>query len=164
MSEDIAKYRNLHRLRWPRRSPQPIKSSADGGNISSNTLSLTEQTALETLIDDSIVARYEGDLERIDEYCGVCGTYLPLDEDNIRELLTAFWGEHVTAETLDAAFDRLTQFGADEWPRAWCEEDIREEKDRRLRSIDYDIQCAEEQLANLRKEAEELLTGLKQES
>lgn len=132
----------------------------DAKTAQSSALSWHEQTTLETLIDEFIIARYAGGLERVEECYSGYGAYLPLDEDSIRELLTALWGEHVTTKTLDAAFDNLTQFGADEWPRARCEKDIREEKERRLHSIDYDIERTEAQLADLRKEADELLAYL----
>ena len=92
-------------------------------NPNEPTLSLEEITAFETLIDDSIVAEYNGDLNRWwDERDGGY-IYTPLDSDHVRELLVKLWGEILTSEAIDDAFVRLTEDGAREWPRAYCEED-----------------------------------------
>src|SRR5262249_9212296 len=83
----------------------------------------------ETLIDDSIVARYDSELERLGESKhGEIG-YRPIDTDYVRKLLVDLWGELLTAEAIDEAFERLMQH--DEWPHGWCEED---EEDRPLSS------------------------------
>ena len=83
------------------------------------------ECAFTSLIDDAIIARYTGDLERYDERDGGY-IYVPLDTDHIRELLTEFWGELLSTSALEDAFGRLTKDGAANWPAAWCEEDDEE--------------------------------------
>jgi len=86
-------------------------------------LKLEEWTALQELIDNSIIERYDGDLERSGP--GHHGEiyYWPLDTDHIRTLLVELWGELLTAETIEDFFKRLTKNGAEEWPHAYCEDD-----------------------------------------
>jgi hypothetical protein len=52
--------------------------------------------------------------------------YTPLDEDTVCELLTDLWGALLTREAIEEAFKRLTEDGASEWPRAWCQDDLDE--------------------------------------
>jgi len=80
------------------------------------------QDAFDRVIDDSIVARYDGDLERLGEgrHGEIC--YRPLDTDHIHRLLVDLWGERLTPDTINATFDRLMKL-QDEWPHGYCEED-----------------------------------------
>src|SRR5262245_29200326 len=99
-------------------------------------LTIEEQSTFEEMIDASIVARYESELERHDD-CDRKGVfdgyfYTPLDTDRIRELLTMLWGDLLTAEAIEDAFTRLTKDGAGEWPRGYCEEDEDEKEQARL--------------------------------
>lgn len=86
-------------------------------------LSLDEQCCFETLIDDLIIAKYNGDLERWwdDRECRY--HYTPVDTDDIRDLLTKLWGDLLSKEACDDAFLRLTEDGAEEWPHAYCEDE-----------------------------------------
>ena len=133
------------------------------------------QEDLLDLIANSIIQLYDGDLERYDNCRDGGFNYTPLDVDHIRDLLTKHWAEHVKESILDDAFERLTEEGAEHWPKAWCEEDIAEGADERIRDIDYDEQCIterEQALADqlkslqaqrqaLNKEADELLRILR---
>src|SRR5262245_14302429 len=92
---------------------------------SASTMELDVETkiAFEELVDNSIIERYDGDLER--HQCPKTAEvhYTPLDTDHIRTLLNRLWGESLTAETIEDFFERLTKDGAEEWPHGWCEED-----------------------------------------
>jgi hypothetical protein len=112
-------------------------------------LTLDEQATFEEMIDAAIIARYEGDLERRED-CDRKGVftgyyYTPLDPTNIRELLTELWGTIITVEAIEDAFVRLTNDGAAEWPKAYCEDDIEEE---RLRKLDWEDQGAADKEAH----------------
>ena len=63
------------------------------------------------------------------------------------------------AETLEASINQLTDYGAekDMWVLAHCEEDDNDDREQCLARIDYDIECAEEHLAKLQQQADELL-------
>jgi hypothetical protein len=80
------------------------------------------QGAFETMIDDSIVKRYDGDLDRLGEGRHGETCYRPLDTDRIRRLLVDLWGNLLTPETINEAFDRLME-EQDDWPHGYCEED-----------------------------------------
>ena len=92
------------------------------------------QDAFESMIDDSIVRRYDGDLKRLGE--GRHGEiwYRPLDPDYVSTLLIDLWGELLTPEAINEAFDRLMEEQGD-WPRGYCEED---EEERPLSSFGPD--------------------------
>src|SRR5262245_42579434 len=85
------------------------------------TLTVEEQSTFEEMIDASVIARYDSELERHDA-CDRKGAptgghyYTPSDTDRIHELLTKLWGDLLTAEAIDDAFTRLTEDGAGEWP------------------------------------------------
>jgi hypothetical protein len=88
------------------------------------TFSWEEQSVFENAIDATIIARYDGDLERHEDPRGKRGVcYTPLDTSNIQELLTRLWGTRLTADAIEDAFHRLTEDGADTWPLAWCDDD-----------------------------------------
>jgi hypothetical protein len=111
-----------------------------------------EEIGLLDLIEQSIIRRYDGDLERReDPRCKRADTYTPLDTDTIRTLLTTLWGGRVSAETIEEVFDRLTTDGAEQWPKAWCEEDLEIERNQRLARIEYEIECVEQRIKNKRK-------------
>jgi hypothetical protein len=84
-------------------------------------LKLEEWSTLEQIIDNSIVERYDGDLEYVGE--GKHGElhYKPLDEDHIRQLLVDLWGDRLTPGAIEDAFNRLMQDQGD-WPHGYCEE------------------------------------------
>jgi hypothetical protein len=86
-------------------------------------LSFEEKLRFEAMIDESIIAEYDGDLERWDDERDGGYNYTPLDTDHIRDLLTKLWGELLSKEALDDAFLRLTEDGAAGWPCAYCEDD-----------------------------------------
>jgi hypothetical protein len=89
-------------------------------------LSLAEESALESLIDQSIISRYDGDLERLgpDQDGGI--NRVPLDTEHVSDLLTALWGKYLNPGAITAALIRLTEDGAEHWPNAWCEDDEEE--------------------------------------
>jgi hypothetical protein len=117
---------------------------------------LSNEIELQILIENSIIERYEGDLERHETESGEI-TYIPLDVDNIHDLLTTGWGEYVAADTLEQIFKNLTEDGAEKWPKAYCEEDLDYEREQRASLIDYDIACAEVHLEKLKTERDELI-------
>jgi len=80
------------------------------------------QLAFEAMIDDSILKRYDGDLERLDEgHHGEIG-YRPLDIDYVRDLLIELWGGTLTTNAIEEAFERLMDRNG-EWPHGYCQED-----------------------------------------
>lgn len=88
-------------------------------------LSLEEQAQFEELVEKSIIARYDGNLERWEGRDGG-PVYTPLDTDHVRTLLNALWGELLTPQAIDDAFERLAE-GENEWPHGYCEDDIEEQ-------------------------------------
>src|SRR5262249_11515855 len=79
-------------------------------------LELKEWSAFEQVIDNSIIERYDGDLEYVGESeHGDEAYYRPLDEDHVRRLLVDLWGDRLTAEAIEDAFNRLMQDRGD-WP------------------------------------------------
>jgi hypothetical protein len=97
----------------------------DTAAVSPNTLSISEECQFETLVDQSIRDRYDGDLERWEDIRDGGQTYTPIDTDHVRDLLNVLWGELLTSQAIEDAFERLTQDGADidAWPHGWCQED-----------------------------------------
>jgi hypothetical protein len=69
----------------------------------------TEEIALLRLIEDSIIRRYDGKLERRQDPRSKRNTYKPLDTDAIRTLLTTLWGEYISAETIKTIFNTLVE-------------------------------------------------------
>jgi hypothetical protein len=114
-------------------------------------LTLAEQDQFFAVIETSIVDRYSGDLERCED-----GAYIALDTDAIRELLTTNWGTLVSAETIECVYTTLVEDGVEQWPLGWCEEDIEREREQRLPALDYEIECAEDRLAKLKNERDQL--------
>jgi Glu-tRNA(Gln) amidotransferase subunit E-like FAD-binding protein len=108
------------------------------------------------LVENSIIARYSGNLEKHECPRDLTITYTPLDTDDVRELLTALWGEHLAAEAIESVFENLTTDGAEEWPQARCEEDLEAERESRLSIIDHDVECAEAQVRKSKKALAEL--------
>ncbi len=86
-------------------------------------LTLAEQTKLETLIDESVTARFVGgEVERC------TGGHRPVGAssvEDVRELLEGLWGAILTEATIEDAFLRLAECGA-KWPGGICEQDERE--------------------------------------
>jgi hypothetical protein len=117
--------------------------------MSKAALTLEEQCRFEEMIDASVVSRYDGDLRRLgpDQDGGI--NYVPLDIEDVSDLLTALWGGLLGPGTITAALIRLTQDGAEHWPHAWCDEEDEEEEFRRACDLDHEIECAEEHLAAL---------------
>jgi hypothetical protein len=90
-------------------------------------LQLEEQAKFEELIDNSVIERYDSELERLGEgRHGEIG-YRPIDTDCVLELLIKLWGNPLTPEAINDAFDRLMQH--EEWPHGWCEEEEEEEEE-----------------------------------
>jgi hypothetical protein len=86
-------------------------------------ITFDELVKLETLIDNSITTRFVGELERSSSgYKPFGAEYV----EDVRELLNGLWGAILTQQTIDDAFDRLTECGAAEWPKGFCEEAERE--------------------------------------
>jgi hypothetical protein len=81
-------------------------------------LTLDEENAVETLIDASIIARYDSEIEYREAYGDEC-SYFPLDRITLRELLIELWGNLLAPEAIEAAFARLVKDGAEEWPNGW---------------------------------------------
>jgi hypothetical protein len=127
-------------------------------------ITATEENQLLALIETSIIERYDGDLERQEDPRMKCAdTYVPLDTDAIRELLTTLWGELVSAQTIEQVYTTLVEDGAEKWPQAWCEEEIAAEREERLSYLDYEIDRVEECLAKLIKRTKKRLVELKDE-
>jgi hypothetical protein len=111
------------------------------------TQSLTwdEQFAFERLVLKSITSRYQGELERWGSSHGRI-SYAPVDTSEIHDLLVDLWGEHITRDTLDRLEQELCEEGADrdEWgPKAYCEEDDEEERERDEAYAEYWSDLAE---------------------
>lgn len=84
---------------------------------------IEEEDKLFALIENSIIARYSGDLERHeDPRMKRAETFTPLDAGAVRELLTTLWGEHITPQALELVFETLVTDGAEAWPRARYQE------------------------------------------
>lgn len=92
-------------------------------------LNYKTRCAFEAIVDNSTVEQYSGPLDRLgeDQHGAVC--YAPLDTDHIRTLLISLWGDLLSTEAIEEAFERLMAQG--EWPHSYCEED---EEDRLLSS------------------------------
>jgi hypothetical protein len=92
------------------------------------------QDAFGHMIDGSIVARYDSELERFDDerHGGFCNS--PLDTDRVIELLVELWGGLLAPETINDAFDRLMA-EQDNWPRGDCDED---DEERQFSELEYD--------------------------
>ena len=88
-------------------------------------LTLKGWSILQQVIDNSIVERYDGDLEYVGE--GKHGEIhcRPLDEDHIRRLLIDLWGDRLPTELIEDAFNRLMQ-DQREWPQGFCDELVEE--------------------------------------
>jgi hypothetical protein len=84
-------------------------------------LTSDERFQFEELVDASVVARYEGDLERGEDPKTGGVYYVPLDD--VRDVLMALWGELLTPQAIEDTVERLTTEGAEYWPHGWCEED-----------------------------------------
>jgi len=84
----------------------------------------TPQTAVEALIDRSIADRYDSLLDRGEGRHGET-FYCPIDTYRLCDLLIELWGELLTPEAINEAFDRLMEWDRtrDEWPHGICEED-----------------------------------------
>jgi len=75
------------------------------------------------VVDKSITKRYDGPLDRFEGRHGEI-TYQPIDTDAIIQLLVELWGDLLTPEAINDAFDRLMDpdiWG--KWPRGYCEAD-----------------------------------------
>jgi hypothetical protein len=95
-------------------------------------LAANEEFGLFELIENSITARYEGELvKREDPRRKYADTYAALDTGDIRNLLTTLWSGHISAETLDQVFETLTEDGIEKerWPYGYCDEDLAYERD-----------------------------------
>ena len=114
-----------------------------------------------TMLKASIIERYDGDLKRHeDPRMKRSDWYTPRDTAAIRKLLTTLWGAHVTAQTIEQAFDELIKYGARQWPLAHCQEDdeeAAEAADQRISDLDHEIEYTEEHLANLKDEQARLI-------
>ena len=94
------------------------------------TLSFTEEIEFEMLIEKSITARCESELERRDDPRDGGVVFVPLDETHLHDLLVELWGERLTADKIADIQYRLMRDGTKsitDWPLAWCEE-IEDEK------------------------------------
>lgn len=79
------------------------------------------QWALEEIVDTAVAEQYDGPLERLGENKDGAICYRPEDTDRVRELLVSLWGEVLTPDAIEDAFERLMDH--DEWPHGYCEED-----------------------------------------
>src|SRR5262245_41565484 len=78
---------------------------------------------VEILIDESIAERYAGPLDRFEDWHGKI-LYQPIDADHIIQLLVELWGDLLTPEAINQAFDRLmTPDVWGKWPHGICEAD-----------------------------------------
>jgi hypothetical protein len=82
----------------------------------STNLSSPELSKLSDLITDSVIQRYDGDLQRHEHPATAEIIYLPCDVNRIHDLLTSLWGSLVNAMLLDTVFDQLNEDGAKNWP------------------------------------------------
>lgn len=80
--------------------------------------------AFEVMVDNAVVEQYDGDLEYVGEGRHGERHYRPLDIDHVRRLLTSQWGDLLSTEAIEEAFERLMDHG--EGPRGYCEEDEEE--------------------------------------
>jgi hypothetical protein len=81
-------------------------------------LSFTEEMEFETLIEKSITARYESELERLDDPHGGA-VFVPLDETHLHDLLVELWGERLTVDQIGDIQYRLMRDGTEsieDWP------------------------------------------------
>jgi hypothetical protein len=85
--------------------------------------------AFEAMVDDAIIKQYDGPLDRLGEDQHGVIQYRPEDIDHVRTLLFSLWGDLLSAEAIEHAFERLMDHG--EWPHGYCDED---EEDRPLSS------------------------------
>jgi hypothetical protein len=115
-----------------------------------------DEDKLLALIENSIIARYSGELEKHEADDGAV-TFTPLDTDDIRDLLTTLWGGHITPQALELVFETLVTDGAEAWPQAYCEEVDDAERERRLASLDHEIEYAEEHVKKLKDERDRLV-------
>jgi hypothetical protein len=111
-------------------------------------LTLDEDIAFKSLIDDSIIARYDSEIEYHETHEGDW-YYVPLDCITLRELLVELWGKLLTPEALEAAFDRLTEDGAEEWPNGW-----QDHGDDPIHNLRVDIAADEDATAEAAEAAE----------
>src|SRR5262245_34757108 len=107
--------------------------------------SLHDHCEVMEAIKASIVARYNGDLERHINYDDRDYYYTPLDTDHIRHLLINHFGDALSGAAIEEVFDALD--GAEKWPRAFCEEDFEEEHER----LGGELDQATDALDELRK-------------
>jgi hypothetical protein len=122
--------------------------------ITTPRLGFEERCVFEEMIDASIIARYDSELERHDT-CDRKGVfdgyfYTPVDTDCIRKLLETLWGNLLSAEAVEDAFIRLTKDGAAEWPEGYCEEDDEEDRLAQLDQEDQEAAAKEEHEKHLR--------------
>jgi hypothetical protein len=97
-----------------------------------------ELHAFHVIIRESIVARYDGSLERDTDANDGGFVYTPLDEDLIRSLLVTLWEDLLSPQEIDTAYDHIITYGADKWPKAWCQEDVDDEEEMRLSLLDQE--------------------------
>jgi len=86
----------------------------------------------------SIAERYDDPLDRFEDRHGEI-LYQPIDTDHVIRLLVELWGDLLTPEAINEAFDRL--MGPDtqnKWPHGYCEAD---ETERPLSSYDHPDAC-----------------------
>jgi len=76
----------------------------------------------EKMIDASIVDQYDGLLERLDDPRDGGTYYRPLDTDHLANILVELWGDLLTPEAINEAFDRLME-EQDEWPHGYCDDE-----------------------------------------
>jgi hypothetical protein len=108
-------------MNYDRYSMPPGGTASGSDQEEAKELDYKTRCAFEATVDNSIVEQYDGPLDRLgeDQHGVLC--YAPLDTDHIRTLLISLWGDLLSAEAIEEAFERRMAQG--EWPRGYCEED-----------------------------------------
>jgi hypothetical protein len=117
---------------------------------------MLDEIKMLTMMRDSVINRYAGDLRKWDNFREGGCLYTPLDTDNIRDLLVTSWGKLVHPQMIEQAFRTLIKDGTEHWPKASCQEDLDEEARRELDSLGHEIEQTEQYLRNLKRRARRL--------
>jgi hypothetical protein len=113
--------------------------------LPAGTIREDNATAAIELIFKPVAASYTGSLESSEDHDG--GTrYRPTDGEEIREILTNFWGEYLPAvlhEKIAAQIIREGTFSLDDWPEAFCD-DLADDYWNRVNDLDHDLEIIAE--------------------
>jgi len=117
---------------------------------------MLNETKILTMIRNSAINRYAGELRKWEDFPEGGYLYTPMDEDQIRDLLAMLWGPLAHPRMIEQAFQTLITDGAQHWPKGWCQEDQEAEDRAKLFVLDHQIECAERYLRNLKRKARRL--------